>query len=68
MILVTGGTGSLGTAYVARHPADVRVLSRDEEKQRAMALRFPDVDYVLGDVRDLDTVRRATQGLSLIHI
>jgi UDP-N-acetylglucosamine 4,6-dehydratase len=64
MILVTGGTGSFGHAFVARHytKEPIRVLSRDEEKQRAMALRFPDVDYVIGDVRDLETVRAAMDG------
>ncbi len=64
MILVTGGTGSFGHAFVARHYGrePIRVLSRDEEKQRAMALRFPDVDYVLGDVRDRETVEDAVWG------
>jgi UDP-N-acetylglucosamine 4,6-dehydratase len=63
MILVTGGTGSFGHAFVARHhEMGIRVLSRDEEKQRAMAERFPLVEYVIGDIRDRDTVRRAMQG------
>ncbi len=36
-VLVTGGTGSFGHAYVKRNLSDdIRVLSRDEEKQRAM--------------------------------
>lgn len=65
MILVTGGTGSFGHAFVARHYGGdrIRVLSRDEEKQRAMALRFPGVEYVIGDVRDRETVRRAMAGV-----
>lgn len=58
-ILVTGGTGSFGKAYVASHPDEVvYVLSRDEEKQRAMALRFPKACYFIGDVRDRDSLRR----------
>lgn len=66
-VLVTGGTGSFGHAYIrsiygiADH---IRVLSRDEEKQRLMALEFPDVEYVLGDVRDRDSVRRAMRGVT----
>lgn len=65
MILVTGGTGSFGYAFVARHyhRTPIRVLSRDEEKQRAMTIRYPDVDFVLGDVRDRDSVRRAMVGV-----
>lgn len=67
MILVTGGTGSFGHAFVARHYGEhIRVLSRDEEKQRAMALRYPDIDYVIGDVRDLETVRHAMRGIERV--
>ena len=68
MILVTGGTGSFGGAFLARHylTDSIRVLSSDEEKQRAMALRFPDVDYVIGDVRDLETVRHAVRGVDRV--
>ena len=70
MILVTGGTGSFGHAFVARHYTDqsIRVLSRDEEKQRAMAREYPDVDYVLGDVRDYHDVYDAMHGChSVFH-
>ena len=65
MILVTGGTGSFGHAFVKRYLwTTVRVLSRDEEKQRAMALRYPTIDYVIGDVRDRETVRRSMDGIT----
>lgn len=57
--LVTGGTGSFGHAYVRRHPNEhLVVLSRDEEKQRAMMARYPDVVFALGDVRDRDSIAR----------
>lgn len=68
--LVTGGTGTLGTAYVHRHVHHelIRVLSRDEEKQRVMAARHPEVEFVIGDVRDPETVRRAMRGCDrVIH-
>jgi UDP-N-acetylglucosamine 4,6-dehydratase/5-epimerase len=67
--LITGGTGSFGHAYVEAHPDEpLRVLSRDEEKQRAMRSRFPDVEYVIGDVRDHEAVREAMWGVeSVIH-
>jgi UDP-N-acetylglucosamine 4,6-dehydratase len=64
MILVTGGTGSFGHAFVASHTDRLRVLSRDEEKQRAMAVEYPDVDYIIGDIRDRETVRRAMDGVT----
>lgn len=68
MILVTGGTGSFGHAFVKRHYGTdhIRVLSRDEEKQRAMALEYPDVEYIIGDVRDLDDVRDAMFGVDRV--
>jgi UDP-glucose 4-epimerase len=66
--LVTGGTGSFGHAFAARHYGrhDIVVLSRDEEKQRAMALTYPDIDYILGDVRDIDDVRDAMRGVDRV--
>lgn len=65
MILVTGGTGSFGHAFAAS-ATNVRVLSRDEEKQRAMAELYPDIDYVIGDIRDLETVRKAMRGVTQV--
>jgi len=66
--LVTGGTGSFGHAFAARFygTADIVVLSRDEEKQRAMALEFPDIEYRIGDVRDLTDVRDAMRSVDRV--
>ena len=50
--LITGGTGSFGKAYLQAVGGSVRVLSRDEEKQRRMAQLFGDVEFVIGDIRD----------------
>jgi UDP-N-acetylglucosamine 4,6-dehydratase len=68
MILVTGGTGSFGHAYVKRHygKLPIRVLSRDEEKQRQMVAEFPDVDFVIGDVRDRESVNRAMRDVTQV--
>ena len=48
--------------------AEVRVLSRDEAKQEAMRIRLRDdrVRYYVGDVRDLDSVLRATRGVDFV--
>ena len=61
-ILVTGGTGSFGNAFVERviaefEPKRLIVFSRDELKQYEMAQRFPVerhrfMRYFIGDVRD----------------
>ena len=76
-ILITGGTGSFGKAFVetvlTRFP-DVRrlvVFSRDELKQYEMALDFPDsrfraMRYFIGDIRDQDRLRRALEGVDVV--
>lgn len=76
-ILVTGGTGSFGKAFIRtileRFP-DVRrlvVFSRDELKQFEMAQQFPDSEYpalryFIGDVRDADRLRRALEGVDVV--
>jgi UDP-N-acetylglucosamine 4,6-dehydratase/5-epimerase len=76
-ILITGGTGSFGHAFVGtlldNYP-DLRrlvVYSRDELKQYEMAERFsperhPGLRYFIGDVRDRDRLRRALEGIDIV--
>ena len=76
-ILITGGTGSFGRAFVrtvlAKYP-DVRrlvVYSRDELKQFEMSQELsPDkhkaLRYFIGDVRDEDRLRRALEGIDTV--
>lgn len=67
MILITGGTGSFGNAYVKARPGQpIRIFSRDEEKQRRMRAEFPDIEYVIGDVRDAAAVNDAARGVGII--
>lgn len=73
-MLVTGATGSFGTAFVQRllqrsDDLTIRLFSRDELKQSEMHARIgadPRLRYFLGDVRDLDRLRRAMQGADLV--
>lgn len=71
-VLVTGGTGSFGSTMVRRlldgSVREVRVLSRDELKQHEMRqeLNDPRVRFYLGDVRDEDSVVRATRGVDFV--
>ena len=69
-ILITGGTGSLGKeltkTILAKWPKVERLIiySRDEQKQFQMAQEFPKekydaIRYYIGDVRDLDRMKRA---------
>lgn len=74
-ILLTGGTGSFGNAFISEvtrrwDDAVIRVYSRDELKQSDMQRRWGDrnVRYLLGDVRDRSRMLRAVQGVDvLIH-
>ncbi|MBB6628484.1 polysaccharide biosynthesis protein [Nocardioides sp. KIGAM211] len=71
-VLVTGGTGSFGSTMIRRlldtDVREIRVLSRDELKQHELrqALNDPRVRFYLGDVRDEDSVHRATRGVDFV--
>ena len=76
-ILITGGTGTFGKAFVKtiieRFPAVNRlvVFSRDELKQYEMNVQFPEAKYsalryFIGDVRDADRLRRAMEGIDIV--
>ena len=76
-LLITGGTGSFGKAFVktvlSRYPKIRRlvIFSRDELKQFEMALqfdqaRYPALRYFIGDVRDADRLRRAMEGIDVV--
>lgn len=62
-ILIIGGTGALGSNLVRRYYQnnDIMVLSRNEHKQEAMRLEFPNVTYKLGDVKDKQSIARSFQ-------
>ncbi len=76
VILITGGTGSFGTAFLrtllAEHdPAAVRVYSRDELKQYNLQRAIESderVRFLIGDVRDAERLRMAMRGVDVaIH-
>jgi UDP-N-acetylglucosamine 4,6-dehydratase len=76
-ILITGGTGSFGKAFIAetlrRYPKIERlvVYSRDELKQWELQQHYPEsqtpqLRFFLGDVRDRDRLRRALEGIDTV--
>lgn len=74
VILVTGGTGTFGKAFVkdalTKGPKQIRVFSRDELKQAQMAAEIndPRVEYLCGDVRDFERLSVALEGVDIcIH-
>ena len=71
-VLISGGTGSFGktmlTSLLADGVSEIRVFSRDEEKQDALRnqLNDPRVRFFLGDVRDRSSVDRAVYGVDAV--
>lgn len=73
-ILVTGGTGSFGHAFVPLalakyNPKRLVIFSRDEMKQWEMAKLYgddPRVRFFIGDVRDKDRLSRALNGIEFV--
>src|SRR5215813_12146016 len=72
-ILVTGGTGSFGQAFVKRvlaehRPSRLVVYSRDELKQFEMQQKFSakPLRFFIGDVRDSERLNRALAGIDIV--
>jgi UDP-N-acetylglucosamine 4,6-dehydratase/5-epimerase len=73
-ILVTGGTGSFGHAFVQMtlekyNPRRLVIYSRDEMKQWEMAKLFPDdprIRFFIEDIRDKDRLNRALASIDFV--
>ena len=76
-LLLTGGTGSFGKAFIARvlqtfpDISRIVVYSRDELKQWELQqlypeAEFPQLRFFLGDVRDQDRLKRALEGIDIV--
>jgi len=73
VLLITGGTGSFGSAVLKRFLnsdiKEVRIFSRDEKKQDDMRKRYtsPKLKFYIGDVRDYISVLNATRDVDYIY-
>jgi len=69
-ILITGGTGTFGSALVRRLQSDYKIIvfSRDEKKQDDLRkeLNNPNVKFYIGDVRDRDSINHAMRGVDYV--
>ncbi|HZW76818.1 MAG TPA: polysaccharide biosynthesis protein [Flavobacteriaceae bacterium] len=72
-LLITGGTGSFGTAVLHRflytdHFSEIRIFSRDEKKQDDMRNLYKNdkIKYYIGDVRDYDSIEPAMRGVDYV--
>lgn len=67
--LITGGTGSFGKHYVkwlTEHNQEVVVFSRNEFAQWEMKKDFPDVEFIIGDIREKYSIYEAVEGCDFI--
>lgn len=73
VVLITGGTGTFGNAFLDRcielGAAEVRIFSRDEKKQYDMAQRYrqhDNIKFYLGDIRDKHSIDVAMYGVDYV--
>lgn len=77
VILITGGTGSLGqalTEHILKNKPEIKkliIFSRDEQKQFVMAQKYPQdkfdkIRFFIGDVRDYERVKRAFREVDFV--
>jgi UDP-glucose 4-epimerase len=70
-ILITGGTGSFGSTMLKKiisQDCRIKIFSRDELKQDIMRskIKNKNVDFIIGDVRDKDSVDSAMRGVDIV--
>lgn len=76
-ILITGGTGSIGSEIVRQltqyNPRHIRIYSRDDSKQYALQQELQmlgrkkrNIRYLIGDVRDRERLDLAIQGVDIV--
>lgn len=74
IILITGGTGSFGSALIFKilkskiYFKEIRVFSRDEKKQEDLRKKINNssVKFLLGDVRDIESIKKAIKNVDFI--
>jgi len=72
-ILVTGGTGSIGSAIVHEllnyNPGQIRIYSRDETRQFELSHNIPKnapVNFLIGDIRDKERLNMAMENVDIV--
>ena len=77
-LMITGGTGSFGSTvlnrFITSDIGEIRIFSRDEKKQddlrHELQVKYPEyadkVQFYIGDVRDIQSVKNAMHGVDFI--
>jgi UDP-glucose 4-epimerase len=72
VLMITGGTGSFGTAVLERFLStdlrEIRIFSRDEKKQEEMRIAFNNdkLKFYIGDVRNYESISQAMKGVDYV--
>ena len=72
VLMITGGTGSFGTAVLERFLStdlrEIRIFSRDEKKQEEMRIAFNNdkLKFYIGDVRSYESISQAMKGVDYV--
>jgi len=73
IVLVTGGTGTIGSELVRQlikfNPKQIRILSRDQNKQYHLAEElkgYPNLRFLIGDIRDTERIDLAMENVDVV--
>lgn len=73
VILITGGTGSIGSEVlrhlIAFEPQEIRIFSRSEYKQHKLRYKYAgceNLSFILGDIREFETITSASKNVDII--
>lgn len=72
ILMITGGTGSFGNTVLQRFletdVKEIRVFSRDEEKQEAMRIKLNNdkLKFHIGDIRSYDCICQSMRGVDYV--
>jgi len=72
VLMITGGTGSFGSAvldkFINSDLKEIRIFSRDEKKQEELRINYKSdkLNFIIGDIRDFQSVNSAMRGVDYL--
>ena len=72
-VLITGGTGTFGSAFLEHilkfEPKEIRIFSRDEKKQYELQNKYNNyekIKFYIGDIRNFDSIDKAMRNVDFV--